>query len=480
MGELTLGIVASARTWRTELQAHVRDHVTGMKVQILREPRMALEAELDVIVIDDVSSFLSKNKVQLLQSRGVRVVGIFDPEEQAGQGQGYLETLGVDLALPSTTRPEDMLFAVEQLQPSRARATGDVQFDSLMADFDLGAPSAPHVELPASHGRVIAVAGPGGTGASEVAIGLADAFALRGEVALLIDADETAPTIARRLCYQLQPNVLTAIDAVLHQTHPLPQVVGRRIDHSAGHVGFHVIPGIANPDDWSQLRASEVTDLLTETRRSWGITVVNAGRSTEDLSAYGFERFGATRSALMHADLVVAVCMASPVGVLRMLEWLAAYRALGRELPVFVVFNRAPGKKFARAQLEAQLFENAGEYFIAGHCFVDDDERVYAAEWEGRLVANGPFTKAMSGLAELVAPSTRPTLRRAKPAAREKARTEPAPAKKAAKNDRKKAKTRGRARHEDAPKGGAETPDTTSAPTQPRQKAGKFEGVTWA
>ncbi|MFZ4514916.1 MAG: AAA family ATPase [Acidimicrobiia bacterium] len=405
MGDITLGIVASARSWRTDLQAHIRDHVTGVKAQILREPRMALEMDLDVIVIDDVSTFLAKSKVQVLQARGVRVVGIFDPDEQGGLGQGYLEQLGVDLALPSTTRSDDLLYAIEQLQPGRLQSTGDVAFDSIMADFDLAHPETVVPDIPTAHGRVIAVAGPSGGGATEVAIGLADALALRGDVALLVDADEQGPSVGRRLCYQLQPNILTAIDAALHQTHPLPQVVGRRIDHALGHVGFHVIPGIANPDDWSQLRSSDVVDLLQETRRLWGYTVVNAGNSLEDLSAYGFERFGASRGVVSHADLVVVVGAASPVGLLRIFEWLVAYRMLDAQAPVYVVLNRAPGAKFKRAQLEAQLYENLGVNGIVGHCFVGDDDRVADADWEGRLVANGAFTKAMLELANLIVPS---------------------------------------------------------------------------
>jgi CO dehydrogenase nickel-insertion accessory protein CooC1 len=405
MGETSLGIIASSRAWRTELQAHVRDHVAGIKVQIIREPRMALETELDVIIIDDVSTFLSRSKVQYLQSRGVRVVGIYDPEEQEGLGQGYLDQLGVDLALPSTTSPEDMLFAVEQMQPTRRAATGDAGFDSVISGFEFGAQEAP--TLAPARGRVIAVAGPGGSGATEVAIGIADAIALRRDVALLIDADEAAPTIGRRLCYQLQPNILSAIDAALHQTHPLPHVVGRRLDQAPGHIGFHVVPGIANPDDWSQMRGHDVTDLITEARRSWGYTVINAGRSIEDLSAYGFERFGASRAVLTQADVVVAVCQASPVGLLRLFDWLAAFHTLGRDVPVFVVFNRAPNKKFVQAQIEAQLYEHVDQHMIAGHAFVPEDGAVLAAEWEGRLVAKGGFTKAMTALAALVAPSVR-------------------------------------------------------------------------
>ena len=84
-----------------------------------------LAAALDVAVVQlRQLQYLDLRSMQLLlQGRGVVVVGIFDPEEQEGLGQGYLEQLGVDLALPSTTTPEDLLFAVEQMQRTRILRT---------------------------------------------------------------------------------------------------------------------------------------------------------------------------------------------------------------------------------------------------------------------------------------------------------------------------------------------------------------------
>lgn len=102
MPDIVIGIVASSREWRSVLQAHVRDHVAGVRVQILREPRMALELDLDVVVIDDVSSFLTRDKVVRLREKGTRVVGVYDPEGHEGLGISFLENLGVDLSLPST------------------------------------------------------------------------------------------------------------------------------------------------------------------------------------------------------------------------------------------------------------------------------------------------------------------------------------------------------------------------------------------
>jgi hypothetical protein len=76
MTELTAGVVASPREWRSALQSHIRNHVVGVRLKILREPRTALEEHLDVVAVDDVVSFLTPGTVKRLRERGVRIVGV--------------------------------------------------------------------------------------------------------------------------------------------------------------------------------------------------------------------------------------------------------------------------------------------------------------------------------------------------------------------------------------------------------------------
>ncbi len=48
----TVGLVASPRDWRRQLTRYVSDHVPGLLVRVLRDPR-AVEGDLVVVVVDD-------------------------------------------------------------------------------------------------------------------------------------------------------------------------------------------------------------------------------------------------------------------------------------------------------------------------------------------------------------------------------------------------------------------------------------------
>jgi len=416
--EYTLGVIASAREWRTELQSYVRDHVGGVRVKILREPRMAFEEQLDVIVVDDVSPFLNRSKVMMLQEHGVRVIGVFDPDLQAGLGRGFLETLGVDLVLPATMAPEEMIRAISALEPN---ARLNDRFDEVVRGIEFDAPSAP---APAPRGPVIAVGGPAGAGTTEVAISVADALARRGETTVLVDLDESNPSVGRRLSYMLQPNILSALETAAHRTRPLVEVSGRRAPGAMGNVGFHVVPGIANLDDWPQLRSHEVVDLLELTSRTWRNTVVDTGANIEDLVGYGLDRFGASRTVLADADVLIGVCHPSPVGVLRFLDWAAELRALGREAGLWVLVNQAPdrsarkhgvsdigstfgrlfGSTYMRAEIEEQLRNNIDPRLVYGVVTAPHDERVVRAAWDGTVAERGAFVRTVGGLVDVAVP----------------------------------------------------------------------------
>lgn len=418
MSEISLGLVASQRSWRSEFQAHARDHVGGIKVKILREPRAALEEQLDVIVIDDISTFLTRSKVMSLRERGVSVVGVFDPKE--GLGEQFLLDLGADLTLPCTMTPEEMIRAISNLEPETKVRD---QFDEMVAELR-GEPQ-PAPAQPKTKGRIIAVGGPAGAGVTEVSIALADVLGGRKEKTLLLDLDEVAPSVGRRLLYRLHPNVLTAMETTAHRTRPLHEVVGKPADGTTSTARFDAVPGIANIEDWVQLREHEVADLLSFSAREWKEIVINTGPQIEDLSGVGLDRFGASRTALASADAVIGVCSPTPVGVLEFLDWMSNYRTFANDNPIWVVvnkvphglfgrtekgfrdlrsmINRFPGGSFHTAEVEEALRENIDERFIAGVLLVPFDDRVTSAMWEGRTVANGPFTKAIAQLGELVA-----------------------------------------------------------------------------
>src|SRR5207248_1839629 len=138
----TIGVVASPREWRTDLQSHVRDHVSEVRLKVLREPRAVFDEHVDVVVIDDVASFLNRHAVRRLQEQGVRVVGVFDPSEDEGRGETFLTELGVDLTLTADASAEELLAGISSLGPvSRVDAELDALLQEL-ADTEGVAPTA--------------------------------------------------------------------------------------------------------------------------------------------------------------------------------------------------------------------------------------------------------------------------------------------------------------------------------------------------
>ena len=93
-GVRTVGLVASHRSWRSDFARYVQDHITGLKVRVLRDPR-AIDDSIDVVIIDDSSTFLNRESLRQLSEAGVHVVGIYDPNEHQGQGQAHLNRLGI-------------------------------------------------------------------------------------------------------------------------------------------------------------------------------------------------------------------------------------------------------------------------------------------------------------------------------------------------------------------------------------------------
>lgn len=399
MNELTVGVVYTAREWRTTWQRYVRDHVVGVTLRLVRDSRMAKEEHLDVLIVDDDTSYLTPPFVAALRERGVRIVGVFDDTQPDTPGAALLQRLGVDRIVAADVAPEDLLAVIEALRPDGL----DDRFEEVVAGLALD-------EQGAEPSQVLAVGGPPGSGATEVAVALAD-VASRHQRTVLVDVDEVAPGIARRLQLGLHPHLLTALDDLRGTTtrqnpertaHPLEGALARPAAGSRARLGFDVVAGLANRGDWHLLRGDEIVALLDELARWWRCVVANLGPHLEDLSPY-VERFVASRSVVTRADRLIGVCEASPRGLLRFLDWLVEVAELAPDLQVDAVVNRTPGSRHRQAELEAQLHEDAGPR-LASVNFLAEDAEVSRAAWDGVVVPRGSFRKGVLRLGSVVLP----------------------------------------------------------------------------
>jgi MinD-like ATPase involved in chromosome partitioning or flagellar assembly len=249
-------------------------------------------------------------------------------------------------------------------------------------------------------GRVMAVGGPpGGCGATEIAIELARFARVRGSTVVLVDADDRAPSVAQRLGLPLTPNIRTAAEVLFHDEMRLPDVVT-----PVPHGGFDALPGLGNPGDWAHLRPQEAVEVVRELAQAADQVVVNVGPHLEDLTQLGGpDRFGLARAVLRSAGTIVAVTAPSPVGIARLLDWLADLKEIAPRRAAHVIVNKAPDDAYARSEIAGEIRRT---YVPASLHFVPPDPKVEAAAWRGDLVKAGPFTKAVGHAARTLLPDT--------------------------------------------------------------------------
>jgi MinD-like ATPase involved in chromosome partitioning or flagellar assembly len=397
MAEPELAVVYSPREWANRVVRHITDHGGGRVRLRVVDRRVCLEEEFDVLIAEDVTSFLDARLVQELRRRGRQILGVYDPKEPTGKER--LLELGVDDVIEDGAPAEEFVRKIARLLPLTPKSTSkltDVELAAIAADLDsadqtglLGAGHSVH----RLRGSVCAVGGPpGGCGASEVAVELARAGRRRGDTCMLVDADEVAPSLAQRLGLPPIPNIRTAIDALFHGAGRLHDAL---LPVPEG--GFELLAGLANPSDWPQVRPQEAAEVVAELRSLRDHVIVNVSAHTEDLPRLGAaDRYGVTREVLGAADVVVGVGVATPVGVARRISWIADVVLLAAGTPVHLVVNKVPASRFVRGEVEAEVLRN---YTPASLHLLPLDTAVEKAAWRGELVGQGPFTRGVEGLA---------------------------------------------------------------------------------
>jgi MinD-like ATPase involved in chromosome partitioning or flagellar assembly len=380
--ETELAIALSARDWPDRLRRFLADH-GGARVRVASMgPEDLLAESYDVLVIDDMCSFLTPRLVEMVNQRGRAVLGVYDPVEFA-DGKDRLIECGVSDVVESDAEADEFLEAIGRIMSGRG-AQPRVEHGVATAEgaVDTGVPAAPSTS-------VLAVGGPsGGVGATEVAIALAARLATHGST-VLVEVDESAPSLAQRLGIPLFPNLRTAIDVLEHRSGSMDRVV-----HRVSGASFAVLPGLANVRDWTEVRPRQAVDLIRELALNYTHVVVNVGNRIE---AEGFGdgqgRHGVSRAVVQSSDRLVAVGLGTPVGVARLLEWLSIADGLREHRRADVLVNRAPSDQFRRAEL---LQEVGRTYSPASFGYLPEDPKLVAAGWDGSVAARGRFRKAVN------------------------------------------------------------------------------------
>ncbi len=397
--EPSIALAFTAEPWVEALHRHFADHGGARVRQLVMDPALALDDEYEVLVASARWPALTPGLVRELHARGRAVLGVASRDDRGSVD--VLTAAEVDRIVMADAAPREFLEALFEIAPTTPATTDPAEPD---------APSSP----------TVVGSGAAGTGSTEVAIALA-AIAARTRAVALIDADEVGPSVAQRLALPIEPNLRTAIDAVEYRTGSLDDAVQTGGSPSRRN-GLRVIGGLPGPHAWSHVRPNEVARVARALGQVVELVVLDVAAPLDDVGPALRGRYALTRALVGDADQLVAVASGTPVGLTRLVNWLADAHQLNTVAPVHVVLNRAPRDAFRRRELVDEL-ERC--YRPASLTLLPDDPKVAKAAWSGTLVARGVFTRGIETLVGVVTHTPAPSRRRV--AGRSAARIETAP-----------------------------------------------------
>ena len=363
---------------------------------------------------------LDRDALTRLAAARVAVVGLVEPGDE--QAERRLRQLGVPTVLPADTAPELVSAAVLDAVVALAHVPVDT--------LGLGDPRAalPLLPLPGGEadplpatGRLVVVWGPAGApGRTTVAVGLASELAALGRPTLLVDADVYGGVVAQLLgLLDEAPGLAQACRLANSGSLDVPALaaLARQVTPT-----LRLLSGIARADRWPELRPAALEAVLALTGSLASVTVLDVGFSLEQDEELSYDtsaprRNGATLAALAHAETVVAVGSADPVGLQRLVRGLAELKEAVPGVQPVVVVNRlrasaVPGD--AEREVRAALARYAGVTDL--HVVPLDTAGVDAAVAAGRTLAeaspSSPARLALQRLAASLVGTTAPTRKR--------------------------------------------------------------------
>jgi hypothetical protein len=210
-------------------------------------------------------------------------------------------------------------------------------------------------------GQLLAVCGPGGTGASTLAIALAQGLATDarlGRRVLLADLARRADQAMLHDAQDLGPGAQELVEA--HRLgRPEPDEVWRTT-FDVPQRGYRLLLGLRRPEAWSALRPRAIDASIVGLRRAFQVVVADVTGDVEGETEGGSldveERNHLARSALLHSSVAVTVGAPGMKGVHSLAGLMRSVIGIGVSPKRIVpVVNRAPRNPRARAELARAL-----------------------------------------------------------------------------------------------------------------------------
>lgn len=209
-------------------------------------------------------------------------------------------------------------------------------------------------ERPPPTARLVAVTGPGGTGASVAAIALAQGLAATHDRVLLVDCCLHAEQAMLHNAHGAHPGLADAVD--LHADGvPGPRQI-RQLTVGVVERGYHLLLGLRRARHWSGVGPASLDSTVTSLAAAFDLLVADCDADVEGEAEGGSadveERNALSRTIIQRADVTVVVGQPTMKGVYALVRTMVELLEFGvpaaRLLPVI---NQASDDSTARAEL---------------------------------------------------------------------------------------------------------------------------------
>jgi hypothetical protein len=356
-----IALAASVREWPDRLHRFLLDHGGGRIVDRVMGPDQAASGSFDILLIDDVCSFLTPRLVTVLKQKGAEVVGVYMPEDGPDAKRRLLEC-GISDVIETDATPEEFLSKIASTLAHRAPIA------------EAPAPS------PSSAFR-IGVSGPcEGVGMTEVAISIARSVAAQVPT-VLVDMDQRWPSIAQRLDLPVHPNIRTALDHALHRADRIAEAV-----HDVD--GLSVVGGRADGGQGAEISRPDVTMLMDALDAIGDVVVADLGPLAD-----------AEPGTIREFDTMILVGAGTPVGVARLIRSVEMVLSRHPEQSILAVANKTGAGSFRRSEIAGEIGRAFPDLPLA---VIPFEQRLDQAAWDGTLYDRGRYGRAVSAMSEVI------------------------------------------------------------------------------
>lgn len=325
------------------------------------------EGEPDVVVVGAGHGTLSAELLDACDRRGIRLIALAadDRDRSSAARLGLHEVLD---ARADWREVERLVRGGLPIPSPRGGADVDGLVGGDRVDGVASQRDEPRGRTRAA--RVVAVWGPSGApGRTTLAVNLGAELAAAGHQVALVDADPYGGAVATALgLLDEAPGFAAACRLAGAQALDRAELerVARRYSSPRG--SFDVFTGLVGAGRWPELAGDRVTSALAAMRARYEVVVVDTGFSLERDEALTSDQFAprrnaATFSALGCADRVVAVGLADPIGLSRLVRGHAELAEHVEAERVEVVVNRVRSAALgvdAHVQIRHTLHRFAG------------------------------------------------------------------------------------------------------------------------